>query len=61
MPSLAEANKYLATEATRRKVVRVSVATSSAIEGIYAPFRKAKPVKKVKAPAGKPKAKPAKR
>jgi hypothetical protein len=40
MASLAKTNPYLATPAMRRKVVRMTVATSSAIEGIHAPFRK---------------------
>lgn len=60
MASLAQTNKYLATEAMRRKVVRVAVATSSAIEGIYAPFREPKTVKPAKAPDRKAKTKPVK-
>lgn len=39
MASLAKTNKYLATAAMRQKVVRMTVASSSAIEGIQAPFR----------------------
>ncbi len=39
MASLAKTNKYLATAAMRQKVVRMTVATSAAIEGIHAPFR----------------------
>lgn len=38
MASLAKTNKFLATAEQRAKIVRASVATSSAIEGIYAPF-----------------------
>lgn len=45
MPTLAQSNKYLATPALRKKAVRLTIATSSAIEGIYAPF---KPVKLVR-------------
>lgn len=57
MASLAQTNKYLATEAMRKKAVRVSVETSSAIEGIYAPFKEPKTVKQLKAPVRKAKAK----
>lgn len=39
MASLAQTNKYLATAALRKRAVRVTIATSSAIEGIFAPFR----------------------
>jgi hypothetical protein len=42
MASLIRSNKYLATGALRQKAVRVTVATSSAIEGIHAPFKPAK-------------------
>jgi hypothetical protein len=41
----------------RKKVARVSVETSSAIEGIYAPFREPKAVKQVRAPVRKAKTK----
>jgi hypothetical protein len=49
MASLAESNKYLATAEQRKRVVRISIATSSAIDGIYAPFREPKAAKKAAA------------
>lgn len=39
MPSLAATNKHLRTAGQRKEAVRLTVATSSAIEGISAPFR----------------------
>lgn len=54
MASLARSNKHLSTPAKREKAVRVTIATSSAIEGIHAPFKRAKAAAKA---AGK--AKPA--
>jgi hypothetical protein len=39
-PSLASANRFLKDPVVRRKLVVRSVATSSAIEGIRAPFKK---------------------
>jgi hypothetical protein len=42
MASLARSNKHLSTPAKREKAVRVTIATSSAIEGIHAPFKRAK-------------------
>jgi hypothetical protein len=45
MASLAKTNKYLATAEQRKQVVRISIATSSAIDGIYAPFRQPKAAK----------------
>jgi hypothetical protein len=41
MASLIRSNKHLATSAQRQNAVRVTVATSSAIEGIHAPFKPA--------------------
>lgn len=55
MGSLAVSNKHLSTRAKREKAVRVTIATSSAIEGIHAPFKRAKVVSKSAS-----KAKPAK-
>ena len=49
MPSLAKSNRHLATPAQRQRVVRVTIATSSAIEGIHAPFKGATKVVKVRA------------
>lgn len=47
---LSDSNPYLRDPTLRQRSVRVSVATSSAIEGIRAPFKKetsaAKPVAK---------------
>jgi hypothetical protein len=40
MASLALVNKHLATVAKRQQAVRLTVATSSAIEGIHAPFKR---------------------
>jgi hypothetical protein len=42
MASLIRSNKHLASSAQRQAAVRVTVATSSAIEGIHAPFKPAK-------------------
>lgn len=39
MAALSRSNKHLAGAAKRRKAVLVTVATSSAIEGIHAPFK----------------------
>jgi hypothetical protein len=39
--SLAAANRYLKDPVVRRKLVVRAVATSSAVEGIRAPFKKA--------------------
>lgn len=39
MGSLATTNKYLSSAAKRQKAVRLSIRTSSAIEGIHAPFK----------------------
>lgn len=49
MASLAKTNKYLATAEQRKQVVRISIATSSAIDGIYAPFRQPKAAKEATA------------
>lgn len=49
MASLAQTNKHLATPEQRQRAVRVTIATSSAIEGIHAPFKGA--AKGVKATA----------
>jgi hypothetical protein len=51
MATLAKSNKHLATPAQRARAVRVTVATSSAIEGIHAPFREDKA--RIHLPAGK--------
>lgn len=40
MPSLAATNKHLSSAAKREKAVHLTISTSSAVEGIYAPFRK---------------------
>lgn len=45
--SLLETNPYLRDPATRRAGLRVSAASSSAVEGIYRPFSKADPARKV--------------
>lgn len=42
MASLSKTNKYLATEEMRLKVVRLSLSTSSAIDGIRYPTKAAK-------------------
>lgn len=39
MPSLVATNKHLRTVGRRKEAVRLTVATSSAIEGISAPFK----------------------
>ena len=39
MASLATTNKHLSSAAKREKAVRLTIATSSAIEGIHAPFK----------------------
>jgi Fic family protein len=39
MPTLARTNRYLASAAKRSEAVRLTIGTSSAIEGIHAPFR----------------------
>jgi hypothetical protein len=49
MASLAKTNTYLATAEQRKQVVRISIATSSAIDGIYAPFKQPKAAKKAPA------------
>ena len=49
MASLAKTNKYLATSEQRKQAVRVTIATSSAIEGIHAPFKPCNTVAKAKA------------
>ena len=48
MASLTLSNKHLSTRAKREKAVQLTVATSSAIEGIRAPFKGAKIAGKVK-------------
>jgi hypothetical protein len=53
MASLAVTNKHLSSPAKRAKAVRLTISTSSAIEGIYAPFRE-------KTTAGKGNSAPAK-
>lgn len=53
MASLAQTNKHLATAAQRRHAVRITVASSSAIEGIHAPFKTAKTALKAKPAARK--------
>jgi hypothetical protein len=40
MATLAKTNKHLATDARRKDSVYVTVSTSSAIEGIHAPFKR---------------------
>lgn len=45
MANLALSNKHLSSAAKREKAVRLTIATSSAVEGIRAPF-KAKAVKR---------------
>jgi|GEM_PF-7100350 len=42
MASLSLSNKHLATPTKRQKAVHVTIATSSAIESIRAPFKHAK-------------------
>lgn len=51
MASLARSNQHLSTPAKRKKAVRLTIATSSAIEGINAPFKRAKAAKPKKAKA----------
>jgi hypothetical protein len=61
MASLARSNKHLSTRAKREKAVQLTVATSSAIEGIRAPFKGAKTANKgnaSKAPVKSPKRAP---
>mgnify|MGYP000869408686 FL=1 len=48
-PSLAKANPHLRDPALRRQGVVRSVATSSAIEGIRAPFKKSADTRKIAA------------
>lgn len=43
MASLAHTNKHLSSAAKRQEAVRLTIATSSAIEGIHAPFKAIKP------------------
>jgi hypothetical protein len=43
---LSDCNPYLRDRSLRHRSVLVSVATSSAIEGIHAPFKKAAPAAK---------------
>jgi hypothetical protein len=66
MASLALTNKHLASAAKRQKAVRLTISTSSAIEGIHAPFKAAKANPRVAATKAKPamkatKLKPSKR
>lgn len=49
MASLAKTNKYLATAEQRKQAVRLTIATSSAIEGIFAPFEARKAAKRAAA------------
>lgn len=42
MASLAISNKHLSSAIKRQKALRLTIATSSAIEGIRAPFKAAK-------------------
>ena len=56
MASLAATNKHLASLAKREKAVRLTIATSSAIEGIHAPFKSRAAI--AKEVAGKAKAAP---
>lgn len=53
MASLALSNKHLSSAAKREKAVHLTVSTSSAVEGIRAPFKAAA----VKRPVGKKAAK----
>lgn len=53
MASLALSNKHLATAAQRKKAVRLSVATSSAIEGIHMAPKPKRAAKAKKAKAAK--------
>lgn len=46
--NLASVNRYLRDAAVRRKLIFKSVASSSAIEGIRAPFKKVVAAKKSK-------------
>lgn len=46
MASLASSNRHLSTRSKREDAVRVTIATSSAIEGIRAPFKVVKVVRK---------------
>jgi hypothetical protein len=56
MASLAASNKHLSTAAKRRAAVRLTVATSSAIEGIHAPFKHATSASKAAKPVAAAKA-----
>lgn len=53
MASLAVTNKHLSSATKREKAVHLTIATSSAIEGIYAPFRKQTKARGGKATPGK--------
>ncbi len=44
MAALSRSNPYLSTPAKRAQAVRVTIASSSAIEGIRAPFKAVQPV-----------------
>jgi hypothetical protein len=51
MASLALSNKYLATRTQRLEAVYRTVASSSAIEGIHAPFKRPKTARAAAKPA----------
>lgn len=59
MASLAASNKHLSSAIQREKALRLTIATSSAIEGIHAPFKAQKVVGTKLAGKPKPPAKPA--
>ncbi|HVR82204.1 MAG TPA: hypothetical protein VHF02_09005 [Luteimonas sp.] len=59
MASLASSNKHLSSAAKRQKAVRLTIATSSAIEGIHTPFKAQKVVARKAAGKAKTPAKPA--
>ncbi len=60
MASLAHTNKHLATAEQRKRIVRLTIATSSAIEGIHAPFKPRKAAAKTQTTLAKLRSKPGK-
>ena len=59
MAALSRSNPHLSTPAKRAQAARVTIATSSAIEGIHAPFKTAKSTGKASILTPRPRAKSA--
>lgn len=59
MATLSRSNPHLSTPAKRAQAAWVTIATSSAIEGIHAPFKTAKRGNKSPDLTPRPRAKPA--